>query len=255
MIWIQSQKKCPILNSVNEATKHTKSEHTVLECVEETLKRLIQPLVNRMNVMEEALVDIKETSATLISNQQQDKIEVVKEIDKWKRSMNQSSGIINTSELFEKKLKEKDSEIKKLSKKIDDLSSAHDVQCRKLQSDFNLKEDNILKKLEEANKQKDEVVWDNEKLAFILQQKDEKLDNLKQDYEIRIKEKDKQTSDLQDRMQSYLYDLNSEPWGKIISKQQEQEVQMGKNQFNPNDNRINTSSLTNRQHKDTPRKI
>jgi hypothetical protein len=37
------------------------------------------------------------------------------------------------------------------------------------------------------------VVWDNEKLAFILQQKDEKLDNLKQDYEIRIKEKDKQT--------------------------------------------------------------
>jgi hypothetical protein len=42
--------------------------------------------------------------------------------------------------------------IKKLSKKIDDLSSAHDVQCRKLQSDFNLKEDKILKKLEEANK-------------------------------------------------------------------------------------------------------
>jgi hypothetical protein len=65
-----------------------------------------------MNVMEEALVDIKETSATLISNQQQDKTEVVKEINKWKRSMNQSSGIINTSELFEKKLKEKDSELK-----------------------------------------------------------------------------------------------------------------------------------------------
>lgn len=135
------------------------------------------------------------------------------------------------------------------------MLSAHDVQCRKLQSDFNLKEDKILKKLEEANKQKDEVVWDNEKLAFILQQKDEKLDNIKQDYEIRIKEKDKQTSDLQDRIQSYLYDLNGEPWGKIISKQQEQEVQMGKNQFNRNDNRINTSSLTNRQHKDTPRKI
>lgn len=96
------------------------------------------------------------------------------------------------------------------------------------------------------------MVWDNEKLAFILQQKDEKLDNIKQDYEIRIKEKDKQTSDLQDRIQSYLYDLNGEPWGKIISKQQEQEVQMGKNQFNPDDNRINTSSLTTRQHKDTP---
>jgi hypothetical protein len=27
---------------------------------------------------------------------------------------------------------------------------------------------------------------------------------------------------------------------------------MGKNQFNPDDERINTSSLTNRQHKDTP---
>lgn len=54
------------------------------------------------------------------------------------------------------------------------------------------------------------MVWDNEKLAFILQQKDEKLDNIKQDYEIRIKEKDKQTSDLQDRIQSYLYDLNGE---------------------------------------------
>ena len=93
--------------TVNEATKHT-----VPECVEETMKRLVQPLVNRMNVMEEALVDIKETSATLISNQQQDKTEVVNEIDKWKRSMNQSSGNINTSELFEKKLKEKDSELK-----------------------------------------------------------------------------------------------------------------------------------------------
>jgi hypothetical protein len=42
-----------------------------------------------MNVMEEALVDIKESSATLISNQQQDKTEVVNEINKWKRSMNQ----------------------------------------------------------------------------------------------------------------------------------------------------------------------
>jgi hypothetical protein len=69
--------------------------------------------------------------------------------------MNQSSGIINTSELFEKKLKEKDSEIKKLSKRTEDLLSAHAVQCRKLQSDFNLKEDKILKKLEEANKQND----------------------------------------------------------------------------------------------------
>lgn len=93
--------------TVNEATKHT-----VPECVEETPKRLVQPLVNRTNVMEEALVDIKETSATLISNQQQDKTEVVNEIDKWKRSMNQSSGNINTSELFEKKLKEKDGELK-----------------------------------------------------------------------------------------------------------------------------------------------
>jgi hypothetical protein len=35
-----------------------------------------------MNVMEEALLDIKETSATLISNQQQDKTEVINEIDK-----------------------------------------------------------------------------------------------------------------------------------------------------------------------------
>jgi hypothetical protein len=60
-----------------------------------------------MNVMEEAPVDIKESSATLISNQQQDKTEVVNEINKWKRSMNQSSGNINTSELFEKKLKGK----------------------------------------------------------------------------------------------------------------------------------------------------
>ena len=92
--------------TVNEATKHT-----VPEWVEETMKRLVQPLVNRMNVMEEAHVEIKETSATLISNQQ-DKTEVVNEIDKWKRSMNQSSGNINTSELFEKKLKEKDSELK-----------------------------------------------------------------------------------------------------------------------------------------------
>jgi hypothetical protein len=55
---------------------------------------------------------IQETSATLISNQQQDKTEVVNEIDKWKRSMNQSSGNINTSELFEKKFKEKDGELK-----------------------------------------------------------------------------------------------------------------------------------------------
>jgi hypothetical protein len=53
------------------------TKHNVPECVEETLKRLVQPLVNRMNVMEEALVNIKETSATLISNQQQDKTEVV----------------------------------------------------------------------------------------------------------------------------------------------------------------------------------
>jgi hypothetical protein len=54
-----------------------------------------------MNVMEEALLDIKETSATLISNQQQDKTEVVKEIDKWKRSMNQSCALDKSSIFFE----------------------------------------------------------------------------------------------------------------------------------------------------------
>jgi hypothetical protein len=92
-----------------------------------------------------SLFSVSSTHSGTVCSDLVDKTEVVKEIDKWKRSMNQSSGIINTSELFEKKLKEKDSEIKKLSKKIDDLSSAHDVQCRKLLSDFNLKENNILK--------------------------------------------------------------------------------------------------------------
>jgi hypothetical protein len=41
------------------------------------------------------------------------------------------------------------------------------------------------------------------------------IDNLRSEFERRLEEKDNMIRNLQDRIQSYLYDRNGEPWTKV----------------------------------------
>ena len=56
----------------------------------------------------------------------------------------------------------------------------HETQCNKLQSEFNSKENKLSKKVEEVNKQRDVAISDNEKLAIIINIKEEKRTDIKQ---------------------------------------------------------------------------
>ena len=44
----------------------------------------------------------------------------------------------------------------------------HEKQCKKLQSEFNSKEDKLSRKIKEVSKQRDAASSDNEKLAIII---------------------------------------------------------------------------------------
>jgi hypothetical protein len=48
-----------------------------------------------------------------------------------------------------------------------------------------------------------------------LKQKDELHDSLKETYEVRLKDKDNTIQNLQDHIQSYLYDVQGGPWSKV----------------------------------------
>jgi len=50
------------------------------------------------------------------------------------------------------------------------------------------------------------------------------IDNLRAEFERRLEEKDNVIRNLQDRIQSYLYDSNGEPWTKVQRPQVSQQA-------------------------------
>jgi hypothetical protein len=50
------------------------------------------------------------------------------------------------------------------------------------------------------------------------------IDNLRSEFERRLEEKDNMIRNLQDRIQSYLYDRNGEPWTKVQRPQVSQQA-------------------------------
>ena len=63
--------------------------------------------------------------------------------------------------------------------------------------------------------EKIKVELENEQLYASLKQKDELHDSLKETYEVRLKDKDNTIQNLQDRIQSYLYDVQGGLWSKV----------------------------------------
>jgi hypothetical protein len=58
----------------------------------------------------------------------------------------------------------------------------HETQCKKLQSEFNSKEDKLSRKIKEVSKQRDVASSDNEKLAIIINIKEEKETELNKNF-------------------------------------------------------------------------
>ena len=76
------------------------------------------------------------------------------------------------------------------------MSKVHETQCKKLQSEFNSKEDKLSRKIKEVSKQRDVASSDNEKLAIIINIKEEKETELKQEFQNKLRQKDKMITDL-----------------------------------------------------------
>ena len=129
------------------------------------------------------------------------------------------------------------------------MSKMYEKQCIKLQTEFAKKEERILEKVEEVNKLRDIAISDNEKLAIIVNLKEEKQTDLNHEFQNKLDEKDKMITALQDRIQNYLYDVNGDPWCKKVdnlNKREEKESITGTNNISMNEiQTINSQSVPN----------
>ncbi|VDI32626.1 Hypothetical predicted protein [Mytilus galloprovincialis] len=123
-----------------------------------------------------------------------------------------------------------------------------EIRMIKLQTEFAKKEERILEKVE-VNKLRDIAVSDNEKLAIIVNLKEEKQTDLNHEFQNKLDEKDKMITALQDRIQNYLYDVNGDPWCKKVdnlNKREEKESITGTNNISMNEiQTINSQSVPN----------
>ncbi|VDI18174.1 Hypothetical predicted protein [Mytilus galloprovincialis] len=228
--------------------KQTTDDDPKQQSVEFIINKLLNPIVNSMSVLEEAVVDIKSSVSNLLVNNQDYKDVITKELKNLGKTFNQSPTNLSNN-MLEKQLKEKNDEVKKLTQKVEDMSKMYEKQCIKLQTEFAKKEERILEKVEEVNKLRDIAISDNEKLAIIVNLKEEKQTDLNHEFQNKLDEKDKMITALQDRIQNYLYDVNGDPWCKKVdnlNKRKEKESITGTNNISMNEiQTINSQSVPN----------
>ncbi|CAC5387788.1 unnamed protein product [Mytilus coruscus] len=171
----------------------------------------IRMLDNRLDILEESMVKMTSLLTNTTTLQNQHKREITLEIQRLANSIS-STPVCQDFQAQEKLLLDKNTQINKLSKTIDQMQINKEMEQKQLKQESEKCTVHLKEQINELRKEKINCEMENEKLTFINEQ------NLKSDFEKRIQEKDCMIKNLQDRIQSFLYDINGEPWGKVNQK-------------------------------------
>ncbi|VDI57496.1 Hypothetical predicted protein [Mytilus galloprovincialis] len=204
----------------------------------------IKMLDNRLDILEESMVKMTSLLTSTATLQNQHKREITFEIQKLAISKN-STPVCQDFQAQEKLLLDKNTQINKLSKTIDQMQINKETELKQLKQESEKCTVHLKEQINELRKEKINCEMENEKLTFINEQNLKESLNLKSDFEERIQEKDCMIKNLQDRIQSFLYDKNGEPWGKVNQKPKEMSSKL--DTTGDNENNLFTEELNNLQ--------
>ncbi|CAG2197674.1 unnamed protein product [Mytilus edulis] len=155
------------------------------------------------------------------------------------------------TKIYESQLKEKKSTIEKLKKDNELLRLNKEKDLNNVKKDLEKKNLELQNQLAQIRKSKTESDLDNEKLVFIIDNTKKDAEKVRCNAKERIEEKDVVIKDLQDRIQSFLYDCEGnpiQPWIKKQNARQNQQSETTRNAVNQQNN-TNVSNILLRESK------
>lgn len=186
-------------------------------------------LVNgRIDILEQSVVKMTNTLTTSIEYHQGEIVKLMDSIKHLKSDL--KSQFQPDISFMEKSLKEKDLVINNLKHELMDKDKA--LQSQSVDSEKNLQAqrkefESVIRELQnEADiirEQRARAQAETDKLSSLIDQYENEKSVIHKEFQKRIEDRDKTIINLQDRIQSYLYDKEGEPWSKVNHESQDHE--------------------------------
>ena len=213
---------------LNQDNADSRYRDDITEIVNGQIDKKIDPIARRLDVFEKTLVECTEKLTKSIEIQNENKAEVRNEISRLASQVKSAKSLGNVEgpdpsqiQQLQKQVKDKDSVICKLQNEIVHLKQENSF-IREIMSK---EKDTLVKdlKLEIQKLRNDKVNLqkENEQLQLTVQFKEESMENIKLASEERLRDKDKLVENIQDRLQSYLYDAQGGAWSQVNSSHEE----------------------------------
>ncbi|CAG2235267.1 unnamed protein product [Mytilus edulis] len=203
---------------------------------------------NRIDIIEESLVKVSKSLDNLLTLQSDSKTNILSELQNMSKSI-KCTPIPPDTKIYESQLKEKNSTIEKLKKDNELLRLNKEKDLNNVKKDLEKKNLELQNQLAQVRKSKTESDLDNEKLVFIIDNTKKDAEKVRCNAKERIEEKDVVIKDLQDRIQSFLYDCEGnpiQPWIKKQNARQNQQSETTRNEVNQQNN-TNVSNILLRE--------
>ena len=208
------EEKSEHTNKSKKTPPHDNGLDKTQESNSEFMQQTFTVFQNRLDVVEESLVKITQSLSNLLTLQSNTKTDIISEVQDLIKSIKFTHSSPDLK-LYESQLSEKNNAIEKLKREINLHHIDKENVEKIIRKEFEQKHTELHHQLTEARKSKINSDLDNEKLAFLLEKANQTSEEIKSDLKARLDEKDVVIQDLQDRIQTYLYDCHGEPWNKV----------------------------------------
>ncbi|CAG2207351.1 unnamed protein product [Mytilus edulis] len=243
------QKQFDISNeSVKVNSQRLEKEPEKVHESEKITEQTLTVIQNRIDIIEESLVKVSKSLANLLTLQSDSKTNILSELQNMSKSI-KCTPIPPDTKIYESQLKEKNSTIEKLKKDNELLRSNKEKDLNTVKKDLEKKNLELQNQFAQIRKSKTESDMDNEKLVFLIDNAKKDAEEVRYNAKERIEEKDAVIKDLQDRIQSFLYDCEGnpiQPWIKKQNARQNQQSETTRNAVNQQNN-TNVSNIPSRE--------
>jgi len=201
--------------------KEDRGEPISLELVDQRIDSKFGSLTRRIDVIEKSLIECTDKLSKNLVLHNENKNEVWSELSKLAnqikttRICNKEASDTFDIQAFEKLMRDKDLVIQKLNGQIVSMKQEN-VSCReKVSSEQETITKNLKMEIQKLRNENLKIENENEQLHIAIKLKSVNIDNMKHIYEESLHEKDKLVDNLQDRLQTQMYDVQGGPWTNI----------------------------------------
>lgn len=199
---------------------HDKNNNTnciTKACDEDTtnIKDSVVSVNTRLEIMENSLVDISNNLSSILTLQDTKHQVLLKEFKSFEKVMKLNVRNESNDKIYETQIDEKNKQIDTLRKDV--IRLENDIRKSEIEhkKEFSTAKLDFQSQISEMRIEKTNFEIACEKIQSVMTARLHEIDNLRALFERRLEEKDNVIRNLQDRIQSYLYDSNGEPWTKV----------------------------------------